>query len=408
MSIGYSSGNSTYISVANNVMATTPNPTIKRKSPIHKVILEVTPLKSRVSLDSKDIAIVNALERIGAKSSTKQLSEETGIPPRTVRFRLSKMRDAQVLFSPYPITHERKFGMGETLVNMKATRKGVRLLDQILNDAPSIYWFSKSYGTYDGYIAHMAYPVTSAGFVDSLMRAMVDEGLASDYEKFEIVDFEYKAGDYTYLSDTLCWNWDWEAWHSKIEKSARKRSSFSTALVDNPRIVDFDSKDFLLIKYMTFEKKLTQKQLGEKLFLSEAQVNKRLARLEKAKIIKGYRSYFRPRHDVAQFQVAVEFDEPVGALLSRIYELPYPMYVMLESKSRYCFRIDMSASDLQMFQKGFDRIRPHVISYSFQTMHSYQMATSPHPFKQFNTDTCTWDIDLSASLSVIHEACKGS
>lgn len=366
-------------------------------------------MKSTVSLDSKDIAIVSALERIGGKSSTKQLSEVTGIPSRTVRYRISKLRESEILSDPYPITHERKFGMGESFVAMKATRKGTGLLAKILNDAPSIYWFCPSYGTYDGYIAHIAYPVTSAGFVDTLMRAMTDEGLVSDYEKFEIVDFEFKAGDYTYLDDSLCWNLDWESWYSKIDKAVKKkRSSFSLSLIDNPRIVDFDAKDFLLVKNMTFERKLTQKQLGEKLQLSEAQVNKRLARLEKAKIIKGYRSFFRPRKDVAEMQLTVEFEEPVGAFLSCIYELPFPMYIILESKNRYCFRVEMSASDLRNFQNGIDRIRPHVVSYSFQTKHSIGMAASPHPFLQFNTDSCTWDIDLADSLSVIREVSKGS
>jgi DNA-binding Lrp family transcriptional regulator len=366
-------------------------------------------LKPTISLDAKDIAIVNALERIGGKSSTKQLSEETGIPSRTVRYRISKMRESEVLSSPYPITHERKFGMGESFVTIKATRKGTRLLDKILDEAPAIYWFCPSYGTYDGYIAHIAYPVTSAGFVDTLMKAMIEEGLVSDYEKFEIVDFEFKAGDYTYMDDSLCWNLDWDSWYSKIEKAVKKkRSSFSLSLSDNPRIVDFDAKDFLLVKNMTFERNLTQKQLGEKLQLSEAQVNKRLARLEKARIIKGYRCFFRPRKENTETQLLVEFEEPVGALLSCLYELPFPMYVMLESKNRICFRVEMSASDLRHFQNGIDRLRPYVVSYSFQTKHPIGMAASPHPFLQFNTDTCTWDIDLAGSLAVIREVSKGS
>lgn len=311
------------------------------------------------------------------------------------------MRKSEFLYPPYPVTHERKLGAGEAIATMKATRKGVRLLEEVLDKAPAVYWFSDSYGTFDGYVAHIYYPLASAAFSENLMKAIHNEGLVSDYSILDIVDYEYKNGDYGRLDENLKWRHDWEAWREGVAKNLKSKKSYRPKLDYNPRLVDFDQKDVLLIKHVMHNGEITQKELGKLLGLSEPLVNKRLARLDRTGIIKGYRVEFDSHNETTYLSLTFELDDDSSGLLASFYQLPHPFFIIMESRSRYCIRIGLSSSELREFLKGLDIMRAHFASYSVQTLHHARRATSTHPFDQFNIETCTWDIDLEASVNVV-------
>lgn len=352
-------------------------------------------------LDKKDLAIVTALNRRGGKASAEQLSEDLGIPARTVRYRISRMRRSRFLHPPYVVTHERKLGAGEAIATMKATCKGNRLLEKALNDSPAIYWFTESYGTFDGYIAHIYYPLTSAAFAENIMKAMQNEGLVSEFSILDIVDYEYKNGDYRLLNEDLKWQHDWDAWRNDIVKNLKSKKSFIPKLDFNPSLVDFDENDVLLIKHLMDNGEITQKKLGKILRLSEPLVNKKLARLNRTGIIKGYRVEFDCHKENIYLNLTFELEDDSNGILASFYQLPHPFYIIMESRSRYSIRIALSASEMREFLQGFDIMRSHFVSYSVQTLHHGRKATSTNPFYQFNATDCTWDIDLETSLAAI-------
>ena len=70
-------------------------------------------------LNDKDLTIIDALDKYGSKTSTKDLSKKINIPPRTIRYRLSKLRERGFLTPYHVLTHERKLGIGENIIVLR-------------------------------------------------------------------------------------------------------------------------------------------------------------------------------------------------------------------------------------------------------------------------------------------------
>ncbi len=361
-------------------------------------------LTSNHSIDRKDLDIIGALDELGAKASAKKLSEAVGIPARTVRYRLSRLRRIGILRAPEAIPYGRKIGLGEVFVAMDTSRKGTDLLRDVIESISSFYWSSESYGKYNGYIAQGVYPLTSPSITSTLLRAMQEAGLVSDYHVFDVVDYEYKHADYRYFSIDSGWTWNWNQWYDQIERNLNKPARVSPNMEQNTRLVEFDSNDVFLLQQIMKDSEATQKQLADILGLSETIVNKRLNRLEKTGVIKGYRSVFTPIGNHGMIVLVLELEEPVERVLASFYQLPFQLYIMMESKTRYCIRFSLSSKDHKMFLRGFDLIRPHVVSYFFQTLHSSRTSRPPIPFDMFDEASGNWELPLEASLQTIRNA----
>jgi DNA-binding Lrp family transcriptional regulator len=309
-----------------------------------------------------------------------------------------------MLHPPQAIPHERKIGLGEVFVAMETTRKGTRLLGGVIESIAPFYWYSESYGKYNGYIAQGVYPLTSPSITTTLLRAMQDAGLVKDFYIFDIADYEYKPADYGHFEIDSGWIWDWNEWYDQIEKNLKKPRHISSKMEQNTRLVEFDSNDVLLLKQIMENSEATQKRLADILGLSETLVNKRLQRLENTNVIKGYRSVFTPFGNHGMVVLVLDLEEPVERVLASFYQLPFQLYIMMESKTRYCIRFSLSSKDHKMFLRGFDLIRPHVVSYFFQTLHRPHPTRPPIPFEMYDEDSGKWELPLESSLQSIRNA----
>lgn len=355
-----------------------------------------------MALDHKDLAIIGALDKVGAKASAEHLGEVLGIPSRTVRYRLSRLRKKGFLYPPRAMTHERRLGLGESSVCMKATRLGIMHLPGILDALPPVYWITETYGTYDGYMAHCVYPLESPNSISSLMTTLKEEGLVQDYHIFDVVDYEHKQPNYEHLTTDICWEWDWNQWYKSVRRNLQRRSSFAIQMEEHPQMVEFDSKDIALLRHLGKDGESTQRHLAETLSLSEKRANKRLQRLESTGIIKGYRSAFIPANNQFSLSLFLELEEPVEPVLSSFYEMPFPFYIMMESRTRFCIQLGFSTSDYSGFLNGFDILRPFMVSYFFQTMHNPRRTKSGHPLDLFNDESGSWEFPKD-SISIIRE-----
>ncbi len=353
-----------------------------------------------MALDSKDLAIMGALDKVGAKASAEHLGEVLGIPSRTVRYRLSRLRKKGFLYPPRVMTHERKLGLGESSICMKATRLGITHLPSILDALPSVYWITESYGTYDGYMAHCVYPLESPNNIPSLMTVLKKEGLIQDYHIFDVVDYEHKQPNYEHLTTDICWEWDWSQWYKSVGRNLERRSSFTLQMEEHPQLVEFDSKDIALLRHLGEDGESTQRHLADTLSLSEKLANKRLQRLESTGIIKGYRSACIPVNNYFSLSFFLELEEPAEPVLASFYEMPFPFYIMMESRSRFCIQLGFSALDYTGFLKGVDILRPFMVSYFFQTMHNPRRTKSGHPLDFFNDESGSWEFPKD-STSII-------
>ena len=354
-----------------------------------------------MALDKKDLAIIGAIDRVGAKASAGQLGEVLGIPSRTVRYRLSRLKKKGLLYPPRALLHERKLGLGESTVCMKVTKLGAIHLPDIIETLPSFYWMTESYGAYDGFMVHGVYPLDSVDSIPSVMSTLEREGLVKDYHIFDVVDYEHKHPNYEHLTTDIRWDWDWRSWYRTIKRNLNRKFKFTIKMDENPQVIEFDSTDLALLKYLINNGESTQRQLAEALSMSETRAIKRLQRLETTGVIKGYKSTLIPTSNQFSHSLFLELDEPAERFLSSLYELPFPLLIMMESRTRFCIQFGLSASDFAGFLRGIDLLRPHMSYYFFQTMHNPRRTGSPHPLELYNDKSGSWEMSED-SLGTIH------
>jgi DNA-binding Lrp family transcriptional regulator len=170
--------------------------------------------------------------------------------------------------------------------------------------------------------------------------------------------------------------------------------------------VEFDASDVLILKHMFDDGDITQKKLAKILSLSDAQVNKRIRRLEDEGIIKGYRSTMCATENEVNFICFIELEKPQDQILSAFYQLPFPATITMESRTRFAIQIALSAQDMTGFLKGLDVLRPHLASCFVQTLHDAKMSMDSHPYDLFNQKTNRWETPGSEYLQDIQDVLK--
>ncbi|TFH04387.1 MAG: winged helix-turn-helix transcriptional regulator, partial [Candidatus Thorarchaeota archaeon] len=301
-------------------------------------------LKRTRPLDQKDVDILGALDILGGKSSTEELSQKTGYPARTVRYRLQTMRDAAILYPARTFTHERKLGLGENILIIHTTPGSRPILEKLFQKIDSIYYWTSTYGRYNGFIINVLYSLTTPNVSRRLLEAFQKEGLISDSYMFDITDYEHKHGDFSYLDPKHGWQYDWCEWHKKITKNLKsKTNKINTKCDENPSILDFDANDYGLLRSLFDDAMVPQKDLAKQFSLSETQVTKKIRRLESAGVIKGYGSNFSAMSANVGFNLYIEIEEPVARIMNNFYTHPYLGSIMMESRTRWGIRMGLPA-----------------------------------------------------------------
>lgn len=349
--------------------------------------------------------ILTVLGKLGAKASTEEMSELLGdIPPRTVRYRLKKMREAKLLSRRLVMTHERRMGLGESILVMSATQRGSKILPDLFAKLDALYWYSPTYGTYDGYYVHCLFSLASPRVGRRILEALQKNDLVSGFFIFDITDYEQIAEDFTHYHPGEGWKFDWSAWGDRIDENAKGDFPAQAKLSEVHPIVDFDDPDVKILKMLYQNGEVTQKEIAEELGLSEAHVNMRVHRLEDNGIVKGFRQIgYLPEAglDVTLF---FEVEESNVGLISSFYEIPHIGTIMMESETRFGYRPYLPASDYREFLRGFDRMRPYLKWYHFQTVHNPKNLTRTlHPFDMFDVEKDRWETPASKYLKVIPE-----
>lgn len=353
-------------------------------------------------LDQKDVDILGALDKLGGKTSTEELSQTTGIPARTVRYRLQKMRDTQTLLPARAFTHERKMGLGETLLIVNTTPGSNPILEKMFEEISSIYFWSSTYGRYNGFVIYVLYSITTPSVPRRLAEAFQKEGLISDFYLFDITDYEHKHGDFKYFDPKLGWQYDWSDWHKKIKKSLKSKTNrINTNCDENPSILEFDTSDYGLLRSLFDDAMVPQKDLAKQFSLSETQITKKIRRLENAGVIKGYDSNFTAMSKMLGFNLYLEIEEPVARIINNFYTHPYIGSIIMESRARWGIRLALPAPDIQGFLQGLDLMKPYLKSCVFQINYTYTRGSSTHPYDLFNKETHKWETPISDYLEII-------
>ncbi|MFX0124927.1 MAG: winged helix-turn-helix transcriptional regulator, partial [Candidatus Hodarchaeota archaeon] len=298
-------------------------------------------------LDRKDLDIISALDSLGPKATTQQISKALNIPDRTVRYRLKGLKKNGFLQPLYPLIYDRKLGLGEHIVLVQEVGRNKRLLEEVLQAIPYFYWINSTFGKFTGILFNSIFSVTSPKNTEKIMEVIKSENLISDYFLFDITDFIVIKPELSYFDPKHGWIWDWDDWGKKI-KQGMKKEEIAKEIYDwdeDTDITKFDFSDIILLRYMKQNDYFSPKQLGEISSLSERQVRRRIKRLEKESIIKGYISAFTPdsyyNDNLTYF--FFELNEPSDWILSLFCKIPYQLDIFMETKTKYCITFRASS-----------------------------------------------------------------
>lgn len=325
--------------------------------------------KSRASFDTKDLKIVRALDKYGPKATMKELSATLKIPPRTLRYRLSRLR-AHGYLQPFRyFTYERKIGLGEQIVVLNLSSSEKPFPTEFFVKTPIVGWYSSTYGKMNGYLMNIIYPLESPTLNIKILDSLIGADLISDYSIFNLVSYSIKGLDLSKFDSNGRWKWDWNIWHHQIDSILKSGQTVAKMDLEEEAQIPFDSKDVYLLKMLHENSNVTQKILSLKLDLSISQVRKRFQRLQEYEVIRGHKPIFTPFSDTLTLMCFIEAGSSVGQILTCIYELPYTLDIYFESLRRIGMRIRLSTSDIVGFFRGLDRMRHLADSISVQILH---------------------------------------
>jgi DNA-binding Lrp family transcriptional regulator len=364
-------------------------------------------------LDEKDLIIMQALDEFGrnvAKDKiTKQELEELlknklKISDRAIRYRIFKLKEKNILKKSVITTHERKLGLGDNLILIKINLKKEEKLLKLFKVIPYLYLHSSTYGKYNGYLVRCVYSLQNPEMPYRMLNAMKKSDYIQDYFVLDVVDYHIKSYDFNYYDPLKGWKWDWDNWHVQIEKSLKNpKNYFKFNFEAKINFADFDNKDLLILKNLIYDSSITLKDLKKVLNLSEAQISKRIKRLEDEKIIRGYYFDFNlmEAEDFMEFYCFIDLKEPNDKIISFFYQIPYSFITLIESSTKLCFHMKLSAIDFKNFLKGFDFIRLYLNSYFLQFIYDEHKKDPYYLFDLYNQLTNNWEIPIEDYISLI-------
>ncbi len=327
-------------------------------------------LQGRALLDIKDLKIIRALDRYGPETTTKDLSKRLKIPPRTLRYRLSRMREHKFLQPFRYSTRERRIGLGENIVVFDLSPSETPFPVEFFEKTPAVGWYAFTYGGMNGFLANIVYPLENPTLNVGVFEKLKDAGLISDYTILDLLSYPTKGWDFSKFGSTGRWRWDWQKWYDRIDSILKNGDSdFVFESIEQTQI-PFDSKDVHLIRMLHENPNVTQKQMSLKLDLPISQVRRRFQRLQDSGVILGYKPIFTPFKDTLTLICIIESVSSVDQILTCMYELPYTLDIYVESSTRVGIRIRLSTTDIAGFFRGLDKIRHLADSLSIQILHN--------------------------------------
>jgi DNA-binding Lrp family transcriptional regulator len=358
-------------------------------------------MKLATSLDETDIGILKAIQSDPSKISTSQLSERLGIPDRTVRYRLSKLREQGMLKPPKLQTYERKIGLGEQLLLLESIPEKEDVLTKILDGIEFFYYYGPTYGKFDGFMVYTMFPLVAPRMVRQIAEELKEKELVSDFYIFDLVDYCRKGVDVVPLLPES--NWTWEKWSEEAKQIMNEGCSLRLSLEEFPSSVKFDYKDIQIITEMVENPEATLKEIGKVLDLSPTQVYKREKRLKEEGVIRGIKLYFNPFPDSTLIGCFFKSREHAEKILCGFHKLPFEITFVLESSTHYEVQVILPSSEINRFLQQIRIFRPYCEEFFIQVGLKGKSKGYCHLLKSFNLEAQSWEMPLSDTMQTIRD-----
>jgi len=344
--------------------------------------------------------IIRALEKHGAKVSTRELSELLDESDRTIRYRISKLKEKGFVCKANVRTHERKLGLAEYVLVVTSSSANESTLKKIIEEVPMFYYHAQTYGKFEGYLIYMVYPLGSPHVVQDVASELKKRGLIEDYILFDVVDYVSKEVDLSKLE-----TWNWEKWSKLLPKIMIKSKELKLDLDESQELVSFDSNDTLILGHMVENPDITLRELGKILGLSQPQVHSRIKRLEESGIIKGYKLHMNPFD--SKMTIACFFkSKDAGKILLWFDKLPFPHQITMEDKTSYLVQITLPADDTNNLLKNLRSLRQYTDEMFVQFILDASMKGYRHLMDLFYAETESWNLPYDKFTETLDELSK--
>ncbi|MHA2026303.1 MAG: winged helix-turn-helix transcriptional regulator [Candidatus Thorarchaeota archaeon] len=355
----------------------------------------------KTSLDPLDLKILHALEEHGTKVSTRELSELLDEPSRTIRYRISKLKEKGILCKAKVQTHERKLGLAEYILIASSIPSSESKLKKVLDEIPAFYYYSTSYGKFEGFFIYTVYPLNTPRVILDLASELKKKGLIEDYYLFDVVDYRRYEAKLSEIED-----WDWEKWSKSLPKIMSGSKKIDLDMEEFPQTVSFDSKDTLILRHMVEEPDIKLRELGEILDLSQPQVHNRVKKLEESGIIKGYKLVMKPYSDSGMTVLCFFKSKDARKILLWFDKLPYYHQITMESSSHFFVQVYVPSSEANDYLKHIRNLREYTDEMFVQILVDGTHKGYCHLIDMYSEDSESWRIPYEEFVEKIDAILK--
>lgn len=339
--------------------------------------------------DYKDIEIARIFDQQEAKTSTLKISEILGIPARSIRYRISKLKENNILIKKIAITHERKLGLVERSFLVETYNNTNSLFLSIITENSAFVWYVPTSGKFNGYIVHSLSSYDNKDLPINLMEVIKKKKIIKDYYTFETADYKILGWNYDYFDKNSEWIWDWK----KLAKEVRNQNQkefLDFHFEGEHDIIDFDFQDIQILKNLYSSDDMTLKDFEEQLDLSDSQISRRIRSMEEKGIIKGYRTGFQPFVDLLTISCFFQLNDNLKEILGYISKIPYPITIIYQDNNSIQIEIKLLVEELKDFLNFISSIKNQIESYFLQFWHSEPIFDHQDLYDYFDEKTNNW------------------
>ncbi|NHK32096.1 MAG: hypothetical protein FK730_12135 [Asgard group archaeon] len=352
--------------------------------------------------DSIDIQIIRIIDEQFNKEnyspSTKQISEileksknlPERVPPRTIRYRISKLEEKRILQKKIPITHERKLGLGENIIVVEENPKMREKFHDIINKNTAIDKCIPTYGKYNGYYLHSVYCLGSSYIPKKISQLLLKNKIIKEYYIFDLLDYKVFGWNFDYFDEKGNWCWKWEIWKEHLQKEIKNSNELEIKFDTKAERIDFDFTDIQILRNMYLLENITLKNLEENLELSKTQIGRRIKKMEEKGIIRGYRTGFFPFANFMPLYILMDENKNTKQLFYHLSKIPYPLTIAIDNKGKIGVVIEFPRNEISDFLEAFYFLKPLIKSFSMQFWSGYPDVNVADNFDFFEEKTNTF------------------
>jgi DNA-binding Lrp family transcriptional regulator len=340
---------------------------------------------------------LQALEELGTKVSTRELSERLEKPARTIRYRIKKMKDKGIIHKSKVQTHERKLGLAEYILIVTSSPGKEEILEKVLEEIIAFYFYGPTYGKFEGYFIYTVYPINTPRLIPDLAEELKKRGLIEEYYLFDVVDYKRNEARLAEVS-----SWDWDKWTKLLPKIMSRTKKLKLDLEENPKTVSFDEKDIMIILNKVKNPKITLRELGDILGLSQPQIHNRVKRLKESGIIRGHKLSLNPFDSAMKINCCFRSNDAKKILLW-FDKLPYYHQFTLESGTHFCAEVYLPSTETSSYLQSLRFLRQYTDEMFVQFIVGGTHKGYDHLVDIFDKETGSWNLPYAEFVKILDE-----